>query len=262
MGSIRVGRKWQCPGHGLVGEHSQSLALDVRDGKVLMFCHAGCGLDKILAGMRLPFAALRTPMLLPPASWHEVMLAGRRFPPPRAIGHGSLQDRGYRFESEHPYGDPAWAWKVRYRHHSGAKEVRWESRNPHGLRVEGLLGRREVEMPLYCVREVRMAVALDEPVLLVESESSVDALKGWYATTWAGGAGSVHVATISSALAGYDRLVVIPDNDTAGLGALETLRQSGLAPHVLMPAQGEDARDLYSRVGNDAFTTMIEGTFR
>src|SRR5690606_11317112 len=120
----------------------------------------------------------------------------RKFPPPKA--GGSPAERGFRFEAEHPYGDPKpIAWKIRMRHpSSGAKEILWESLNPSGERVPGLLGRRQVDLPLYRIADVRKAKFLDEPIVICESESSVDALNraGIYATCWPGGAGDVPVS--------------------------------------------------------------------
>jgi DNA primase len=110
---------------------------------------------------------------------------------------------------------------------------------------------------LYREGDVRKAIALGEVVLLVESESSVDALTGHYATTWPGGASSVQIGRLTSVLGGYERLVVIPDVDPAGLAALDTLRAAGRAPHVIIAGPGEDARDLLSRVGRAEFELLV-----
>ncbi|MDT7745998.1 MAG: hypothetical protein QOE59_5076 [Actinomycetota bacterium] len=65
-----------------------------------------------------------------------------------------------------------------------------------------------------------MAAAAGETVILCESEPSCDALRGHYATTWAGGAGS---PTEQLASVGAVDVVVIPDHDDAGLACLERI---------------------------------------
>jgi hypothetical protein len=160
-------------------------------------------------------------------------LADLRFPPPKAStrGGGTLAERGYRFESEHPYGSPPYAWLMRFRQRStGLRMPYWESLNSKGERVPGLLGRREADLPLYREADLRPALgAVDESILLVESESSVDALikAGFYATTWAGGAKSVPVAQVRRVLGGHRRTVLIPDNDEAGWSVLTKLTAPG-----------------------------------
>jgi hypothetical protein len=99
------------------------------------------------------------------------------------------------------------------------------------------------KLPLNREGDVCKASVLDEPVLLVESESSVDALRGHYATTWAGGAANPKLDRRLDVLRGYPHLIVIPDHDDAGLACLAQLQQAELAPHVLLPEPGEDARE-------------------
>lgn len=270
LGSKQIGKKWQCPAHGLVGEHSPSLTTsavsDADDGRVLLYCHAGCTWQDILRALHLPATMLRVAPPTPPEKHARAYLPGVAFPPPKATEGGSPEQRGFRFESEHAYGDDVWL--VRLRSKSGAKEVTWESRNPHGERVPGLLGRRTKDLPLYCEREIRMAMATEEPVLLVESESSADALRkaGWYATTWAGGAGSPPLQQLKRVLSvenadgvvdTYPHLVVIPDYDAPGIECLHKLNDAGLLVHLLHGEAGEDAKDLLLRVGPDAFRALM-----
>ena len=113
-------------------------------------------------------------------------------------------------------------------------------------------------LPLYRETEIVAAVALGETVLLVESESTCDALRGWYAATWAGGASTPQIDTIRGVLGGYPNVVVIGDNDPAGHECAPKLKAPGLAPHVVFsPVDGEDARDLYARLGPAGFTNLI-----
>lgn len=268
LGSKRFGRKWQCPAHGLVGEHSPSLTIATGDdGHVLLYCHAGCEWKAVLRALNVPASALRVAPPTPPARHAKAYLRNVAFPPPKAGSGSSPEQRGFRFESEHPYGDDVWL--VRLRHaSSGMKEVTWESRNSLGERVPGLLGRRTKDLPLYCAREVAMAIGVGEPVLLVESESSVDALRkaGWYATTWAGGAGSPPIDTLKATLqvededggrSTYPHLLVIPDYDEAGIDCLHKLNNEGLVANLLHGEPGEDAKDLLMRVGPEAFRELV-----
>lgn len=247
----------QCPAHV---DSAPSLSVGIgKDGCVILRCHAGCSWDAILGALTLPARYLYKPPSVSPSAYAKAFVPKIEFPPVEFKAGTSLKESGYRLDAVHDYGDDFRV--LRYRKGT-KKEMVWESRNPHGEMVPGLLGRPTSALPLYRERDIRMAVAVGEPVILVESESSVDALKGLYGTTWAGGAGSVQVDTIGSVLSGYAHLVVIPDNDPPGLSALDALLQADLAPHVLMPDPGEDARDLYTRVGSDAFNTLLEGVLR
>lgn len=268
LGSKRIGKKWQCPAHGLTGDHGLSLTTGTgTDGRALVFCHAGCDWKSILKALRLPGTALRVAPPTPPAKHARAYLRDVAFPPPKASEGGSPEQRGFRFESEHAYGDDVWL--VRLRSKSGAKEVTWESRNlSTGERCPGLFGRRTKDLPLYREREIRQAIGAGEPVLLVESESSVDALcrAGWYATTWAGGAGSPNLARLRDVLfvenesggrGAYPQLVVVPDYDAPGLECLDKLNDAGLLAHLLHGDPGEDAKDMLLRVGRDTFRTLV-----
>lgn len=266
VGSGPIGKRVrQCPGHG-DGAPSLSVGRGA-GGRLLLRCHAGCDTRTILGALHCPMARLFEPGSMTPAKFAKTFCRGVTFPELDVRAGGHPAGRGYRFESEHAYGD-RW-WLIRYRHRvTGAKELAWECRNPDGLRVPGLLGTPTEDLPAYREREVQQAAYVGEPVLLVESESSADALvqAGHYSCTWAGGAASVKVRALRRALADPDdpaapchpRVVVIPDNDPPGLAALDVLRRAGLAPHVLMPAEREDARDLLARLGRDAFRALVQ----
>jgi hypothetical protein len=262
LGSARHGKKLQCPAHGLTGEHTVSLSVETGDhGRCLIYCHAGCTWRDVLRALKLPPSALTVRPPTPPARHARAYLPRIAFPPPKA-GGGSAPERGFRFESEHPYGDDVWL--VRLRHPSGAKEITWESRNPHGERVPGLLGRRTRDLPLYREREVRMAVAAYETVVVVESESSVDALRkaGLYACTWAGGAGAPNTDRLAGVLAHAENVVIVPDMDAAGIECLAKIRPVLPSARVVVGDEGEDARDLLVRIGPDAFRNRITEALR
>ena len=262
-GAARIGRKWQCVVHGRSGEHAVALSVGMRkDGTgAWIYCHGGCGLTVILAALRLSRADLRNPPPVPPARHAVAWRLAHAFPPPRSDRGG---DAGWVATSitEHPYGDPETiAWKVRERNAAGSKRIHWESRNPRGERVPGLLGRREADLPLYRIREVRMAIAMEETVLLVESESSVDALAkaGLYATCWAGGAGSCPLNLLQRELADAD-VVLIPDHDEAGLKVAAQIHQVLPSARQVLGEPGEDARDLLQRLGAAGLTATGAAT--
>ncbi|MFC7550049.1 hypothetical protein [Plantactinospora sp. GCM10030261] len=241
----------QCPAH-----RDEIPSLSVRgfpDGSLSLKCFAGCTTADILTALRCSRDRLRAPPPVSPDRYAAMVGLRLDFPPIRSRRAGSPASRGFRLDAVHDYGP---AVLERWRH-GPYKELIWETVLPAGGRRPGLHGIAIAQLPLYRESEVRMALAAGEPVLLVESESSVDALRGWYATTWAGGAASVNVDRLARVLAGHPSLVVIPDHDPAGLACLARLRSAGLARHVLMPAPGHDARDLYHGLGRDRFADAV-----
>lgn len=247
----------QCPAHP--DAHPSLNVSPGRDGRAVVFCHAGCSWHAVIAAIGIPARYLFTAPPVSPASYAAAFLTPREFPPLSRRSGRSPQSRGYRLAAIHDYGPDHRV--LRYRKGNaghGRKQMFWETRRGNCWEP-GLYGTPTSALPLYREPDVRMAVAAGEPVLLVESESSVDALRGWYATTWAGGASSVQLDRIASVLAGYRHLVVIPDSDPAGTACLAELQRARLAPHVLIPEPGEDARDLLTRVGPDEFRDLVNG---
>ncbi|MFG1847800.1 toprim domain-containing protein [Micromonospora carbonacea] len=244
-------RQRQCPAHADSGP-----SMSVRpgpDGTVRITCFTGCTRDQILAALRCSRSRLAKAAPVPPAQYAEMVGLRIDFPAVEHKRNGPPAARGFRLEAVHNYGRA-----VLERWRSGQhKELVWETVKPNGARVPGLFGVTLDDLPLYRETEVQMAVAVGEPVLLVESESSVDALRGWYATTWAGGASAVNIGRIAQVLGGYPNTIVIPDNDRAGLACLARLNAAGLAPHVLMPGADEDARDLHRRLGPAGFEQAV-----
>ena len=260
----RVGTagKWQCPAHGREGEHTVAVGVGTRrDGTgAWVVCHAGCDVVDVLKGLGLTMQHLRQPPSVTPERHVVGMRVKVGFPPPKA-GTGTPRELGYRHEAFHYYGDDF--RKERLRHPgTNAKAMQWEARNWKGEWVPGLLGAREADMPLYRQPDIEWAMAAGEVVILVESESSVDALKGWAATTWAGGAGSAPLETIARVLGGYDRVLVIADHDDAGQRCARGLRAA--LPHAIVgqsDVKGEDAKDLYLRIGREEFAQLVGNTF-
>lgn len=259
-GSVRINGKYQCPSHGTDGEHTVSLRVSRgQDGRALLHCHAGCRHRDVMQALKLPHTALTSALPVEPERYVRLCLPGLSFPAPKDTG-GSLEERGLKFEAEHGYGHPPTAWKMRYRNPTtGEKEFRWESLNEKGERVPGLLGRPQADLPLYREADLRHAIGAGEPILLVESESSADALMraGHYATTWPGGAGDPALERLTEVLGEYRNVVIVPDNDDAGLACRDKLTAQLPAAKVLLPNETEDARDLLARVGADEFRRLV-----
>jgi hypothetical protein len=208
---------------------------------------------------------LYQPPAMSPRRFAEAARLRLRFAPV-VLRRGHPAGRGFRLEAVHRYG-PADGAGGRFREHlllrwrlpgAGAKELLWETRLRDGTTVVGLLGTPERALPLYREREVAVAVAAGEPVLVVESESSVDALKGWHATTWAGGAAHVNVDRLCRVLGGHPKVVLVPDFDRAGLAAVRRMLAAGLGPGVLVGVPGEDGRDLCRRLGREGFAEAVD----
>ena len=113
--------------------------------------------------------------------------------------------------------------------------------------VPGLGGSPTSRLPLYREPDVRICAATDEPLYVVESESSVDALNnaGHYGTTWAGGASTPPLANLSTALADVPDVRVIADHDAPGIRCAQAILTA--VPHAtgwLPPQPSTDVRDL------------------
>lgn len=261
MGCRRSGRKWQCPAHAHTEPHSASLVIGRRDdgNGAWLHCHGGCSVPAVLQVLGLRPNHLQRPPRVTPSRYVHLQGLQRDWPELKHPAGQASAAAGYRHEAWHPYG-PDHA-KQRLRRVDGSKAIRWESRNGRGEWVPGLLGVREADLPLYREDEVRMAAAAGETVVLCESESSCGALHGVYATTWAGGAGSPPLGTLARVLAGVD-VVIVPDHDDAGLTCLGRLLEVLPEARVMVGQPGEDAKDLYLRLGPERFLAELRTAHR
>ena len=262
LGAVRSsGRdgKWQCPAHARAGEHAPSLAVGTRpEGGVWVYCHAGCSVRQVCAAPGLTLDQLRARPRLSARRWVACRRLEVGFPAPKA--GGSPRSDGYRHEGFHYYGRNFRLERLRHPV-TRDKAAEWQRRNPQGEWVRGLpADTREIDLPLYREDETVAAVAPGETVLVVESESSVDALNhaGWYATTWAGGAGAPPCERIDALLAGHDRVVIIGDVDEPGRRcAARLVTVLPRAVKLISECDGEDARDLHTRLGPDGFAELV-----
>lgn len=249
----------QCPAHD-DGRPSLHVSRGT-DGRVLVRCFASCDWQAIITAIGIPSRYLYSSPPVDPAEYAAAFLAdriGKFREVKRSGGRGKGGSDGEgRLVAVHDYGSDHRV--MRYRKGNGVKDMVWETKRGK-VWMAGLFGTRTSQLPIYFERDVVAAVALGDPVVLCESESSCDQIireTGIVATTWAGGANAVQVPALAKVLDGYRGVVVIPDNDDPGLAALATLRSVGLAPHELLGTEGEDARDLLARIGPAAFRTAI-----
>lgn len=259
LGAVHGHGKWQCPAHD---GNSPALALRAGDRGAVLYCHAGCDTADVLATLGLRRGHLFRPPDAPPALWARARCSHITLPPMTVTS--SPQAAGYRHECFHDYGDRYRKERLR-RPTTGEKMIRWEARHPTGGEwIPGLLGTKEAELPLYRERDLTLAIGAGEPILLVESESSVDALvgAGIYATTWAGGASSPPIDTLRHVLGDYDRVVFVADADKAGRDCARNLSRLGIVDRVLPGdvdggAAGDDARDLLQRLGAAGLLALV-----
>ena len=242
------GRTFQCPAHP---DATPSLSLVGRDGpRRLPRCFAGCTVRDVARALRIPTAYLLRPPDVDPACYVAAHGVAVSYPVVQASGGPGRA--GLRLEATHDYG--AGFRLLRYRHPvTGRKAVEWERRSGN-VWVPGLGGTPLDALPLYRELEAKQAVGAGELLVVVESESSVDALckAGIYSVTWAGGATTPQLHRLAL-LRNHDRLLLVPDNDPPGLLCADRIREVLPRATTLLPPPGQDARDLLDTRGPKAF---------
>jgi 5S rRNA maturation endonuclease (ribonuclease M5) len=219
----RAGKGWEacCPAHE---DRNPSLSISVGDdGRVLLFCHAGCSVDAIVAKLGLSLSDLFVESSNGPGvdrgvdSWSPRGPIVTRYP--YVDGDGRLRyevcrtaDKEFPQRRPDPSSKTGWRWNL-----------------------DG------VERLLYRLPEVIAAVAAGKTVHVVEGEKDVDALRarGYVATCNPGGVGKWS-DDYAKVLAGAN-VVVIADRDAKGVehakhvarslervGAFVTLRQAAV----------------------------------
>ena len=230
LGGHRSGRGWlaRCPAHD---DRNPSLSIrDGGDGKVLVYCHAGCSQEAVVAALKdrglwnagggeapvkpIPKKAKRkwTPILPVPADAPRTIPDHQRFG--RCSAYWAYCDAVGQFlfvvcRFGH-YGDGKDILPLTYcRGTNGRREWRWQA--------------PPTPRPLYGLD--RLARCPDAPVLVVEGEKAADAAQQHFpdhvAMTWPGGCNAVAKADWSPL---RERSVVVwPDSDKPGMEAAKSV---------------------------------------
>lgn len=221
-GSDQHGYSACCPAHD---DRDPSLKIDEGDdGRALVFCHAGCTLDEIAAGLHIPVADLFEPDLDKPVK-REVT-------------------ERYDYVDE----DGKLLFQVERMHPKGFRQ-----RRPKGSGWEYTLG--DVRRVIYRLPQVIAAVKAGKGIVIVEGERDVHTLeaKDQVATTCPGGAGKWR-DQYSEVLRGA-KVAVIQDMDPVdpktgkrhGQEHAEQVKRSlqavGAKVTMLQPAVGKDVTD-------------------
>lgn len=190
-----------CPGHK---DHNQSLSITLKDGRILLHCHAGCLTEAIVERMGL--------------TMNDLFLDGHKAKPEQreivAIYHYTdANGKPFEVVRTNPKG--------------------FYLRQPDGSGgyINNLKG---ITPTLYYQDKLKQAIDNNEPVYLVEGEKDADRLRslGLFSTTNPMGAGKWR-DSYSQALKGAN-LVIIPDNDTPGRAHANKIAQScyGIAKRI------------------------------
>jgi hypothetical protein len=214
--------QWQalCPAHD---DKNPSLSIRIGDnGHPLLYCHAGCGYDRIIAAM-----GMDRPDTHQPASTKRKIVATYDY----RDEHGTLLYQKVRyqpkaFKQRCPDGNGGWTWKL-----AGVQRV------------------------LYRLPELRIAVEQGQIIFFPEGEKDADRLVSLElsASTNCEGASKdtqrqKWLPEYNQQLTGARRLVLLPDADDQGKARVEHIAQqlAGIIPDIRivpMPAPFKDVSD-------------------
>jgi putative DNA primase/helicase len=174
----RSGSCWmaKCPAHD---DHNPSLSIREVDGKVLLYCHAGCGQRDVIE-------ALKAKGVWPERPANQRRAIATTYDYCDEVGHVL-----YQVVRTQPKG--------------------FFQRSPDGH--GGWINKKSKRQVLFHLREV-----VEAPIVfVVEGEKDVETLRsqGFVATTNAGGAEAPWLPEFTEALAGRE-VILIPDNDRPG----------------------------------------------
>jgi hypothetical protein len=214
IGSRRSGRDWQCPAH-----EDQKASLSVtegRDGKAVLYCHAGCETEAVLAALRL--------------DWPDLFPEGRNGKAELVTAYDYVDEQGrllYQsvryfpkdFRRRRPDGHGGWLWKL-----------------------------GDTRLVLYRLPRVLAAIEAGEPIYVTEGEKDVHAIEraGATATTIIGGVSGRWLPEFSRLLA-ESRVRVVADDDPPGrkraAATAHAIARAGGQVEVVKAAAGKDAAD-------------------
>jgi hypothetical protein len=246
-GIRRNGSGWsaRCPAHD--DRHASLSVTAGDDGRALVYCHAGCDLEAVTAGLGLSTADLFAPRVSP------ISPASRRRPTPDTTERPTL----YVVRDEE--GQPV-AVHERIDSATG-KRVTW--RLPDG--TAGLNGTPTAELPLFGSEHLGKWDA-SRPILLVEGEKAALAAMraGFRALGTVTGASSAPSVRVLQALRGH-HVILWPDADAAGAKHMHRIadRLEGIAASLRLltwpdaPEHG-DAADLLEHGSAADVDALIE----
>lgn len=230
-----------CPAHD---DRNPSLSVsEGEDGRALLHCHAGCGVDAIVAALGLRMADL---MMQP-----DVQAAADRPRVSRVVAEYVYKDED---------GRPL--FKVVRRDNKTFPQFRWDGRTF----VPGLSNVRRVLYHLDALARARPKM-----VAICEGEKDCDALKQIRVTATSNpmGAGSWRDDYAAQLVAcGVGRVAIFPDNDAAGedhaITVAESCRRAGLFVKIVrlpnLPKKG-DVSDWLAGGGTAAdLVTLVDET--
>ena len=228
---LRVGQKFRCPAHD---DHDPSLSVNEGDdGRVLLYCHAGCVPERIVEALELTMSDL---------------FKANGGGPPRSKSK-TVATYNYVDES----GDLL--FQVRRLEPKGFWQQRPDGKGGWIPKLDG------VRPVLYRLPRVLQAVEAGETVYIVEGEKDVESMEGAgaVATCNPGGVGKWR-DEYSKALVGAS-CRIIADNDTPGRKhareVASSLQALGIGEELLGPAKGKDATDhLNAGFGLDDFLPL------
>lgn len=177
----------RCPAHA---DGAPSLAVkDAGDGKVLLFCHAGCKLDAILKALQLEEKDLFAEREPERAPGGDVIATYPYLDETGMLLFEAVRLVPKSFRQRRPDGKGGWVWKL-----DGVRRV------------------------LFNLPEV-LADKTGRRVFVVEGEKDVETMRalGFLATCCAGGANAWHhVAEHAAKVLAGRHVTILPDNDDAG----------------------------------------------
>jgi hypothetical protein len=237
QGSKGKGNAWQCVAHS---DNQPSLSIGHRkDGKgVVLYCHAGCDPEDILAALELTMSDLYDEPLEKPE--RPQVVAQYRY----VDAHGQLLMTVKRLEPG-PHG---------------------ERKTFRQYRADGSAGVSGVPRVLYRLPEVLKAAKAGQIVYVVEGEKDADnlAAKGVTATCCVAGAGKWRDEYTAS-LKGASEVLIIADKDEPGrkhaAQVAASVAKAGIPFRVFEAAKGKDASDhLAAGLGYEDLVPVQLGT--
>ncbi|NUP17099.1 MAG: DUF3987 domain-containing protein [Streptomyces sp.] len=212
--SDHTGRSWQCPAHE---DRAPSLSVSRgnRGADVVLYCHAGCPTEDVLAALGLT-----------PSDLYDEPREKRNDRPVKVAEYPYCDENGVLLYTVVRYAPKTF----RQRAADGTPSVKGIRRVPYRL------------------PQVRAEAAAGGLVLVVEGEKDVDNLTAVnvVATCNSGGAGK-WTDDHTRHLRGAGEVVVVADRDGPGRAhaaqVADSLRRAGVTHRVVEPAQGKDISD-------------------